>query len=153
MAYDVDQTFILDNVIYTRQLQDFVPDIPGEVAGTTIDFPIFSYSLCEYYPILGRFQRGYHDPTLTVLFTPPPEPTGKPLTPQQKEKAAKNNKLALGLGIGFAVLVVLLILIVIIVVLLSDKAKNFFRPYRARKKPTDDRKDSARWSKGQLPPQ
>lgn len=123
--YDVDQTFLADNLVHVRQL----PDLPLDVdfpatTGEPLPFPRIGLAFCELHPTLGNWSRLYHDPTLSVLFNPPLGPA----TPHQKH----SRDLAIGLSIGLIALALIIIVVIVLLAWKVPKVRNFFRPYSAR---------------------
>lgn len=125
--YEVDQTFVLDDLILVRQMED----IPINMSGVTMEDSFIglmkqtglSLSFCERKAPGYHYDRVYHDPSIIALFSP--SPSNSPT--KNSSKGLSGPQIA---GIVIAVIVVCAIAAFIITLWAKPELKNIFRPFR-----------------------
>lgn len=129
--YDVDQSFIVDDKILVRQIPDTVMgldniDPDNQVINTMLQHG-FSLSFCEDRAPGFHYEHLFHDPTMTILYSPLVD---SPIATPTAKAQAKRAWIAVVVVVGIVVLAVIGFIVLLQV---KPELKSVFRPFRSRK--------------------
>jgi hypothetical protein len=129
--YEVEQSFVADDLILVRQLNDTVFQLPSvtmeSIEVTLMRYLGISFSFCELRAPGFQYDTLFYDPTLAAIFTPTPTP--------QNEQAKKGSSGLSGpqiAGIVIACVIVAGIAALLVTLWLKPDLKTVFRPFRER---------------------